>query len=114
MAVKGVWELVLGQGGGAVWQGCARQEHGVNSFRAPVALLRLQSDPHLVVVATFQHDHGDGTGVTFASWKPCAYRLRSWRVLLHHVPELAPPIAGSPAFSVRQVFVRLDVEGIGS
>ena len=63
---QGFWGSVFGQGGGAVRQGCSRQEHGVDGFQVPVALLRLRGDPHLVVVATFQHDHGDGVGVIFA------------------------------------------------
>ena len=50
---QGVWGLFLGQGGGAVRQGCAPWEHGVDGFQGPVALLRVQGDPHLVVVATF-------------------------------------------------------------
>ena len=49
---QGVWQLVVGRGVGAVWQGCARQAHGVEGFQAPVALLRVRGDPHLVVVAT--------------------------------------------------------------
>ena len=114
MAVRGSGGWFLGQGGGAVWQGCARREHGVDSFQSPVALLRVRGDPHLVVVATLQHDHGDGAGVIFLSWGPCACRLRSWPVLLHHVPEIAPRIMGCPAFPVHQVFVRWDVEGVGS
>ena len=30
---QGVWGLVLGQGVGAVWQGCTRREHGGDSFQ---------------------------------------------------------------------------------
>ena len=110
---QGVWGLVAGQGVGAIWQGCIRREHGVDGFQAPVALLRVQGDPHLLVVATLQHEHGDGAGVTFASWGPCACCLRSWWVPLHHAPEVKPGIAGCPAFPFRQVFVRCDVEGVG-
>ena len=108
---QGVWGLVARQGGGAVWQGCARQDHGVYGFEAPVALLRVWGDPHLVLVATFQHNHGDVAGVTFAWWGPCACRCRSWWVPLHHAREVAPRVAGCPAFPFRQVFVRWDVEG---
>ena len=111
---QGVWGLAVGQGGWAVWHGCARWEHGEDGFQAPVALLRVRDDPHLVVVATFQHHHGDGAGVIFAWWGSCARRLRSWWVPLNHAPEVAPPIAGCPAFPFRQVFVRWDVEGVGS
>ena len=73
-----VWGLVMGQWGGAVWQGCSRREHGVDRFQVPVALLRVRGDPHLVVVATFQHPHGDGAGVIFVSWWSCPCRLRPW------------------------------------
>ena len=48
---QGVSGLVLGQGGGAVRQGCARQEHGVDGPQGPVAPLQVRGDPHLVVVA---------------------------------------------------------------
>ena len=64
---QGVWGLVLGQGVGAVWQGCARWEHGLDGFQVPVALLWVRGDLDLLVVANFQHDHGDGAGVSFAS-----------------------------------------------
>ena len=30
---------------------------GVDGFQVSVALLRVQGDPHLVVVANFGHDH---------------------------------------------------------
>ena len=50
----------LGQGVGAVQQGCARLEHVFDGFQVLVALLRMRDGPHLVVVAIFQHDHGDG------------------------------------------------------
>ena len=43
----------------------------------------------------------------------CAILRPCW-VLLHHVPEVAPPVGGCPAFPVRQAFVRWDVEGVGS
>ena len=64
---QGVCWLVLGQGGRTVWQGWARPEHGLDGFQVPVALLRVRHDPHLVLVATFQQDHGDGARVIFAS-----------------------------------------------
>ena len=111
---QGVWGLVMGQGGWAVWQGCSCREHPVDGFQVPVALLRVRSDPHLVVVATFEHNHGDGAGVIFASWGSCACRLRPSWVSLHHVPEVAAPVGGCPGFLVRQAFVRWDVEGLGS
>ena len=104
MAVRGCRGLVVGQGGGAVWQGCARRVHGVDGFQAPLALLRVRGDPHLVVVATFQHDHGNGAGVTFAWRGPCACRLCSWWVPLNHAPEVVPLIAGCLAFPVRGVY----------
>ena len=111
---QGVWRLVLGPGGGAVRQGCSRREHGVDGFQGPVALLRVRSDPHLVVVATFQHDHGAGAGVIFASRGSCVCRLRRWCVPLHQIMEVAPPVEGRPAFPFRQALVRLDVEGVRS
>ena len=83
---QGVWGLVLRQEGGAVQQGCSRREHGVEGFQVPLALLRVWGDPHLVVVATFQRDHGDGVGVIFASRGSCACRLRAWSVPLDHLP----------------------------
>ena len=50
----------MGQWTGAVSQGCSRREHGVDGFQVPVALPRVRGDPHLIVVATFEHLHGDG------------------------------------------------------
>ena len=76
-----------------------------------MALLRVRADRHLVVVATFQNDHGDSAGVSFAWWGRCACRLR---VPLHHARQVAPRIAGCPAFPFSQVFVRWGVEGFGS
>ena len=108
---QGVRGLAVEQGGGAVQQGCGRREHGVDGLRAPVALLLVRDDPHLVVVVIFQHDHGDGAGVTFARWGRCACHF--W-VPLCHAPEVTPPVAGCPAFSFRQALVRLDAEGFGS
>ena len=67
--------LVVEQGGGAVRQGRGRWEHGVDGLQAPVTLLRVRHDPQLVVVAIFQHDHGDGSGVTLARQGRCARRL---------------------------------------
>ena len=96
----------------AVQQGCARWEHGVDGFQVRVALLRVRGDRHLLVVATFQHHHGDGAGEVFALWGSRACRLRRWWVLLYHVPEFAPPVWGHHAFPVRQVIVRPDVEGV--
>ena len=86
---QGVWGLVMGQEGGAVRQGCARRAHGVDGFQVPVARLRVRADPHLVVVATFQHDTGEAAGVIFASWGSRACRLLPWLVSQHHVPEVA-------------------------
>ena len=107
----GVQGLAVEQGGGAVRQGRGGQEHGVDGLQAPVALLRVRADPHLVVVATFQHDHGDGAWVTFARRGRCACR---YRVPPHHAREVTPPVAGCPAFPVRLAFVRWDAEGFGS
>ena len=109
---QGVSGLVMGQGGGAVRQGCSRLEHAVHSFQVPVALLRVRGDPHLVAVATFQRDHGDGAGVILRSRGSCACRLRHWWVRLHQFSEVAPPVGGRPAFPFRQAFVRWDVEGV--
>ena len=78
-----------------------------------MALLWVRGDPHLAVVATFQHNHGDGAGVIFASWGSCARRLRPWWVSLHQFAEVAPPVGGCPAFPFRQAFVRRDVEEVG-
>ena len=108
---QGVRGLAFGQGGGVVRQGCVRREHGVDGLQAPVALLRVRGDPHLVVVATFQHDHADGAGITFAWRGRCACGLR---VPLHDAREVTPPVAGCPAFPFRQAFVWWDVEGFGS
>ena len=64
-----------------------------------MALLRVSSDPHVVVVASFQHDH---FGVIFTSWGSRVCRLRPWWVSLHHVPGVGLPVGGCPAFPVRQ------------
>ena len=79
--------LVVEQGGGAVRQGSGRREHEIDSLQASVALLRVRDDPHLVVVAILQHDHGDGAGVTLARRRRCACRLRVPRC---QAPEVAP------------------------
>ena len=107
----GVRGLVVEQGGRAVRQGRGRQEHGVDGLQAPVALLRVRGDPHLVVVATFQHHHGDGAGVAFAWRGPGACSLQ---VPLHHAPEVTSPVAGCPAYPFCQAFVRWDAEDFGS
>ena len=100
------WE----QGGGAVRQARGRREHGVDGLQAPVALLRVRDDPHLVVVAILQHDHGDGAGVTFARWGRCACRLR---VVRRQAREVVPPATGGPAFPCLQALVRWDTEVVG-
>ena len=110
---QGVWGLIPGQGGGAVRQGCSRQQHGVDGFQVRVALLRVRGDPHLVVVATFQNDHGDGAGVIFAWRGSCVCRLRFWWVPLHQIPEVTPLVGGRPAFPFCQAVVQWDVGGIG-
>ena len=108
---QGVRGLVVELGGDAVRQGCGRREHGVDGLQAPVALLRVRDDPHLVVVAIFQHDHGDGAGVSFAWRGRCACLLLvPWR----QAGEVTPPVAGGPAFPCRQAFLRWDAEGFGS
>ena len=76
-----------------------------------MALLRVRDDPHLVVVAIFRHNHGDGAGVTFARQGRCACRPR---VSLCHFREATLPVAGCPAFSCRQACVRWHAEGFGS
>ena len=63
---QGFRGLAWEQGGGAVRQVRGRREHGVDGLQAPVALLRVRDDPHLVVVAILQQNHGDGAGVMFA------------------------------------------------
>ena len=107
---QGIRGLVVEQGGGAVWQGRGEQEHGVDSLQAPVAVPRVRHDRHVVVVAISRHDHGDGAEVTFARRGGCARRLR---VLRRKAREVAPPVAGSPAFPCRQAFLRWDAEGFG-
>ena len=107
---QGVRGLAWEQGGGAVRQGRGRREHGVDGLQAQVALLRVRDDPHLVVVAILQHDHGDGAGVTFAR-QGC--RARRLRVACRQAREVVPPATGGPAFPCRQAFVRRDTEGFG-
>ena len=108
---QGVQGLAVEQGGGAVRQGRGCREHGVDGPHAPVAHLRVRGDPHLVVVAIFQQDHGDGAGVTFARRRRCA--CRPW-VPPRHAREVTPPVAGCPAFPFRQAFIPWDAEGFGS
>ena len=108
---QGVPGLAFEYESGGVWQGRGRREYGVNGLQTPVALLRVQDDPQLVVVAIFQHDHGDGAAVTFPWRGRCACRLR---VPLRHVCEVTPPVAGCPALPCRQAFVRWHAEGFGS
>ena len=50
----------------------------------------------------------------FGSRGSCAYGFRPWWVPLHQLPAVAPPAGGRPAIQFRQVFVRWDVEGVGS
>ena len=90
--------LVVGQGGAAVRQACARGEHGVHGLQVPVALLRVWGDRHLVVVAPFQHHHGDGAGVIFASWGCCVCPLCPLWVSLHHIPVGCAPCQGLSCF----------------
>ena len=107
---QGVRGLAVEQGGGALRQGRGRREHGEDGLQAPVALLRVRDDPHLVVVAILQRNHGDGAGVTFPRRGRCARRLRVARC---QAGEVTPPAAGSIAFPCRQAFVRWDAEGFG-
>ena len=97
---QGVRGLVREQGGGAVRQVRGCREHGGDGLQAPVAPLRVRDDPHLVVVAILQQDHGDDAGVAFARCRQ-AY-------------EVVSPATGGPAFSCRQTFVRQNTEVVGS
>ena len=108
---SGVRGLAVEQGAGAVRQGRGRGEHGVDGLQAPVDLLRVRGDPHLLVVAIFQHNHGDGAGVTLERRGRCACRL--W-VPPRHAREVTPPVAGCLAIPFCQGFVRWDAEGFGS
>ena len=76
-----------------------------------MVVLRVWNDPHLVVVAIVQHDHGDGTGVMFARQGRCARRLR---VVRRQVREAVPPATGGSAFPCLQALVRWDTEVVGS
>ena len=76
-----------------------------------MVVLRVWDDPHLVVVAILQHDHGDGTGVMFARHGRCARRLR---VVRRQVREVVPPATGGPAFLCLQALVRWDTEVVES
>ena len=76
-----------------------------------MVVLRVRDDPHLVVVAILQHNHGDGTGVTFARRGCCARRLR---VVRRQVREVVPPAMGGPAFPCLQALVPWDTEVVGS
>ena len=76
-----------------------------------MVVLRVRDDPHLVVVAILQYDHGDGTGVTFARRGCCARRLR---VVRRQVRVVVPPATGGPAFPCLQALVRWDTEVVGS
>ena len=107
---SGVRGLAWEQGGGAVPQVHGREEHGVDGLQAPLAPLQVRDDPHLVVVAILQHDHGDGAAVTFAQWGCRAHRLR---VACRQAREVVPPATGAPAFPCRQAFVRRDTEVVG-
>ena len=107
---QGVRGLAREQGGGAVRQVRGRREHGVDGLQAPVAPLRVRDDPHLVVVAILQHDHGNGAGVTFARRGRRARRLR---LACREAREVVPPATGGPAFPCCQAFVRRDTEVVG-
>ena len=76
-----------------------------------MVVLRVWNDPHLVVVAILQHDHGDGTGVMFARRGCCGRRLR---VVRRQVHEVLPPATGGPAFPCLQALLRQDTEVVGS
>ena len=76
-----------------------------------MVVLQVWDDPHLVVVAILQHDHGDGTGVTFAQRGRCAHCLR---VVRRQVREVVPPATGGPAFPCLQALVWWDTEVVGS
>ena len=107
---QGIRGLAWEQGGLAVWRGRVCWEHGVEGLQAPVALLQVRDDPHLVVVAIPQHDHGDRAGVTFARRQRC---VRGLGVARHEAREVAPPVTGGPAFPCCQAFVQRDTEGFG-
>ena len=100
----------LGERGGAVRQVRGCRHHGVDGLQAPVAPLRARDNPHLVVVAILQHDHGDGAGVTVARWGRHARRPR---VACHQAREVVPPATGGSAFPCRQDFLRQDTEFVG-
>ena len=108
---QGVRGLVWEQGGRVVRQACGRPEHGVDGLHAPMVVLQVLDEPHLVVVAILQHHHGDCTGVMFAQRGCCARRLR---VVRHQVCEVVPPATGGPAFPCLQALVRWNTEVVGS
>ena len=108
---QGVRALVWEQGGRVVRQVRGRPEHGVDGLQAPMVVLQVWDDPHLVVVAILQHDHGDGTGVTFARRGRCARRLR---VVRRQVREVVPPATGGPAVPCLQALLQWDTEVVWS
>ena len=109
---QGIRGLAVEQGGGAVRQGRGRREDGVHGLQAPVALLRVRGDPHLVVVAIVQHDHGDGAGVTFPRQERCACHL--W-VPPCHAREVTPGLrtVGCGGFQLSEVGRPLPAPGAG-
>ena len=107
---QGVRGLAWEQGGGAVWQVRGRWEHGVDGLQAPVAPLRVRDEPHLVVVAIFRHNNGDGAGVMLARW---GRRARCLQVACRQAREVVPPATGGPAFPCRQALMWWDMEVVG-
>ena len=108
---QGVVALPRMQGSCAIWQVHAAGEHGVNGLKVPAVLQWLRCDPHLVVEGAFQHRHGDSAG-GLSRWRlrvcPRTHRLH---VAIHHRLEVVPPLAGCPAFPVREAILRWDVKG---
>ena len=80
--------LVWRQGGRPGRQGSVSGDHGVASLQVPALHRSPTADPHLVRVAGFQHDQGDGAGgVRVRSL--CMPRLPSRRISIHQFSKVA-------------------------
>ena len=109
-----VRRLAREQQSGAIWQVQVSGEHGINSLQVPAVFQRSGPDPHLVVVAVFQHLGSNSAGGTSRRRLRVCLRPQRLRSSLHHHPEVVRTLRGCPVFQVREAIIWWDVERVGA
>ena len=89
-------------------------EHGDNGLQVAAAFQWWPRDPHLIVVAAFQHHGGIVAESVLRRWLRMYTRPHPLGVALHHRLEVVPPSPARPAFPPCEAIVRWDVDGVGA